>query len=128
VGGGAVTPTSLYRPDNSTTGAPVRLTPNSTPNDHYPSTNFKVLAPNLSAYGDSAINRQIKAFPAIDLARSSSIGRVEKHQGHTRVLKQEVGGRDRTYEGLTAASSHSAVFLTDLGEIPNWGAVGDDWR
>jgi hypothetical protein len=63
-----------------------------------------------------------------DLARSSSIGRVEKHQEHTRVLKQELGGRDRTCEELTAASSHFAVFLTDLGEIPNWGAVGDDCR
>jgi hypothetical protein len=25
-------------------------------------------------------------------------------------------------------SSHTAGFLTDLGEIPNWGAVGDDLR
>jgi hypothetical protein len=59
---------------------------------------------------------------------SSSIGWVEKHQEHTRVLKQEQGGRDRTYIGLATTSSHTAVFSTDLGEIPNWGAVGDDWR
>jgi hypothetical protein len=63
--GGAGTSASPYRPDNSTTGAPLRLTPNLTPNDHYPSTNFKVLAPNLSARGDSAINEQIEAFPVI---------------------------------------------------------------
>jgi hypothetical protein len=63
-----------------------------------------------------------------DLAWYSSIGRVEKHQEHTRVLKQELGGRDRTCEELTAMSSHFAVFLTDLGEILNWAAVGDDWR
>jgi hypothetical protein len=44
------------------------------------------------------------------------------------VLKQELGGRDRTCEELTAMSSHFAVFLTDLGEILNWAAVGDDWR
>jgi hypothetical protein len=36
------------------TGAQVCLTPNSTPNDHYPSINCKVLAPNLSVHGDSA--------------------------------------------------------------------------
>jgi hypothetical protein len=58
-------PASSYRPDNSTTGTLVRLTPNSTSNDHYPSTNFKVLAPNISAHGDSAINGQTEAFPVI---------------------------------------------------------------
>jgi hypothetical protein len=41
--GGAVAPASPYWPDNSTTGALERLTPNLTPNNHYPSTNFKVL-------------------------------------------------------------------------------------
>jgi hypothetical protein len=51
--GGAVAPASLYRPNNATTGAQVWLTPNSTPNDHYPSINCKVLAPNLSVHGDS---------------------------------------------------------------------------
>jgi hypothetical protein len=73
-----VTPASPYRLDNSTTGAPVRLTPNSTPNDHYPSTNFKVIAPNLSAHGDSVINGQTESFPVIlrvlaQLAGSRSI-------------------------------------------------------
>jgi hypothetical protein len=58
----------------------------------------------------------------------SSIGWVEKHQEHTRVLKQDRGGHDRTCRGLATASSHTTVFLTDLGEIPIWGAVGDDWR
>jgi hypothetical protein len=58
----------------------------------------------------------------------SSIGLVEKHQEHTRELKQERGGRERTYGELATTSSHTAVFLIDLGEIPNWGAVGDDWR
>jgi hypothetical protein len=63
--GGAAAPASLYRPRYAMTGALERLTPNSTPNNHYPSTNFKVLAPNLSAHGDSAINGQPKAFPVI---------------------------------------------------------------
>jgi hypothetical protein len=76
--GGAGTPVCPYRSDNSTTDAPVRLTPNLTPNDHYPSTNFKVLAPNLSTHGDSAINGQTEAFPVIQrvlaqLAGSRSI-------------------------------------------------------
>jgi hypothetical protein len=73
-----VTPASPYWPNNSTTDARVRLTPNSTPNDHYPSTNFKVLSPNLNTHGDSAINGEIEAFPVIQrvlaqLARSRSI-------------------------------------------------------
>jgi hypothetical protein len=60
------------------TGALERLTPNSTPNNHYPSTNFKALAPNLSAHGDSALNGQPDAFPVIlrvltQLAGSRSI-------------------------------------------------------
>jgi hypothetical protein len=63
--GGAVAPASLYRPRYAMTGAQEWLTPNSTPNNHFPSTNFKVLAPNLSAHGDSAINGQLKAFPMI---------------------------------------------------------------
>jgi hypothetical protein len=37
------------------TGAQKWLTPNSTSNNHFPSTNFKVLAPNLSAHGGRAI-------------------------------------------------------------------------
>jgi hypothetical protein len=52
----------------------------------------------------------------------SSIGRVEKHQEHTRELKQERGGRDQTCGELATASSRTAVFLTDLGKIPNCGA------
>jgi hypothetical protein len=52
--GGAVGPASQYWPENATTGAPVWLTPNSTPNDHYPSINCKVLAPNLSVHDDGA--------------------------------------------------------------------------
>jgi hypothetical protein len=63
--GGAAAPASPYQPDNSTTGALERLTPNLTPNNHYPSTNFKVLAPILSAHSDSAINGQTEAFPVI---------------------------------------------------------------
>jgi hypothetical protein len=54
VDGGAVALTSLYQPNNATTVAPVWLTPNSTPNDHFASINCKVLAPNLSIQGDSA--------------------------------------------------------------------------
>jgi hypothetical protein len=57
---------------------------------------------------------------------SSSIGWVEKHQEHIRELKQEQGGHDRTCGELSTASSHTAVFLIDLGEIPNWGAVLDN--
>jgi hypothetical protein len=54
--GGVVAPASLYRPRYSMTDALEWLTPNLTPNNHFPSTNFKVLAPNLSTHGGSAIN------------------------------------------------------------------------
>jgi hypothetical protein len=50
----AVASTSLYRPDNATTGAQVWLTPNLTPNDHFPSTNCTNLGRNLSVHGDGA--------------------------------------------------------------------------
>jgi hypothetical protein len=70
------------------------------------------------------MNRGVPGDPTC----SSSIGRVEKHQEHTRVLKQERGGCDRTYGELATASSDMAGFLTDLAKIPNWGAMGDDWR
>jgi hypothetical protein len=59
---------------------------------------------------------------------SSSIGWTGEHLQHTGLLKRERGGRGRTYSELATASSHTAVFLTDLGETPNWGAVGNDWR
>jgi hypothetical protein len=80
--GGAAAPASPYWPDDSTTDALERLTPNSTPNNHYPSINFKVLAPNLSAHGDSAINGLPEAFPLIlrvlaQLAGSRSITRTQ---------------------------------------------------
>ena len=76
--GGAAAPVSQDRLKNAMTGALERLTPNSTPNNHYPSTNFKVLAPNLSTHGDNAINGQPEAFPVIlcvlaQLAGSRSI-------------------------------------------------------
>jgi hypothetical protein len=70
------------------------------------------------------MNRGVPGDPTC----SSSIGRVEKHQEHTRGLKQERGGRDRTCGELATVSSHTAKFLTDLEEIPNWGVVRDDWR
>jgi hypothetical protein len=73
-----VAPASLYQSKNATTGASVWLTPNSTPNDHYPSINCKVLAPNLSVHGDSANYGRTEAFPMIlrvlaQLAGSRSI-------------------------------------------------------
>jgi hypothetical protein len=118
VHGGAAAPTSQDHPENAMTRVLVWLTPNSTPNDPFPSINCKILAPNHSVHNDSAIKRTNRGVPE-DLARSSSIGRVEKHQEHTRVLKQELGRHDRTCEELTLASSHNTVFLIDLGEIPN---------
>jgi hypothetical protein len=52
VDGGAAAPASLYRPENTMTGALVRLTPNSAPNNHNPSINCGVLTINRSVHGD----------------------------------------------------------------------------
>jgi hypothetical protein len=76
--GRAVAPASLYWPENTTTGAQVWLTPNSTPNDYYPSNNCKVLAPNLSVHGESANYGWTETFSVIlrvlaQLAGSRSI-------------------------------------------------------
>jgi hypothetical protein len=59
---------------------------------------------------------------------SSLIGRVEKHQGHIRVLKKESRGHERTCSTLATASSLSTVLWTDLGEVSNWRALVDDLR
>jgi hypothetical protein len=59
---------------------------------------------------------------------SSLIGRVEEHQGHIRVLKQESRGHERTCSTLTTARSLRAVLWTDFGEISNWRALVEDLR
>jgi hypothetical protein len=59
---------------------------------------------------------------------SSLIGRVKKHQGHIRVLKQESRGHERTCSTLATTSSLSTVLWTDLGEVSNWRALVDDLR
>jgi hypothetical protein len=41
------------------------LTLNLTPNNHFPSTNFKVLGLILFAHGGNAINGQLEVFPVI---------------------------------------------------------------
>jgi hypothetical protein len=65
------------------------------------------------------MNRGVPSDPTC----SSSIGRVEKHQEHTREMKQERGGHDRTCGELATAISHTTVFLTDLGE----SQIGELW-
>ena len=63
-----------------------------------------------------------------DLAQSSLIGRVEEHQENIRALKREIREHERTWNELATARSHRSVFLSDLGEIPNWGVLVDDSR
>jgi hypothetical protein len=115
--GAARSPASLPWSENAMTSTPVWLTPNSTPNDHYPSINCKVLAPNFSAHGGSEqwTNRGVPGDPTC----SSPIGWFEKHHEHIGMLKQGRGRHDRTCGELATASSHTTVFLIDLGEIPN---------
>jgi hypothetical protein len=56
------------------------------------------------------------------------IGRVKKHQGHIRVLKQENNEYERTCSMLATTRSLRAVLWTDLGEVSNWRALVDDLR
>jgi hypothetical protein len=74
VDGGAVAPASQDRPENVMTRIPLWLTPNSTPYVPFPSINYKVLAPNFSVHGDSAINGQTEAFPVILRVLAQLIG------------------------------------------------------
>jgi hypothetical protein len=59
---------------------------------------------------------------------SGLIGRVEKHQGHIRVLKEESRGHELTCSTLATTSSLSTMLWTDLGEVSNWRALVDDLR
>jgi hypothetical protein len=63
-----------------------------------------------------------------DLRGSSLIGRVEKHQWHIRVLKQESRGHDRTWSALATVGAFSRRRKTDLGEVSNSGALVNNWR
>jgi hypothetical protein len=58
-----------------------------------------------------------------DLARSSSIERVEEHQENIRILKQESKEHERTWNELVTVRLLCAVFRTNLGEIPYWGSL-----
>jgi hypothetical protein len=63
-----------------------------------------------------------------DLARSSLIKRVEEHQGHVWVLKQESREQDRTWSALTAVRPFSRRRKTNLGEVSNSGALVSNRR
>jgi hypothetical protein len=63
-----------------------------------------------------------------DLARSSLIERVEEHQGHIRVLKQEGRGQDRTWSALATVRPSLRRRKIDLGEVSNSGALVSNWR
>jgi hypothetical protein len=58
-----------------------------------------------------------------DLARSSLIKRVEEHQGHVWVLKQESREQDRTRSALATVRPFSRRRKTNLGEVSNSGAL-----
>jgi hypothetical protein len=120
-------PLSLYWPDPATTGAPVRQTPNSTLLNHFPSLNFTNEALHQLVHGDSVNNRMSERVPG-DLGPPSLIGWVSEYQEQVRVLKQEDSEHEWTWNSLATARSHRSVFLVDLGEIPNWGALVDDLR
>jgi hypothetical protein len=63
-----------------------------------------------------------------NLAQSSLIERVEEHQGHVRVLKQESRGQDRTWSALATVRPSLRRRKTDLGEVSNLGALVSNWR
>jgi hypothetical protein len=63
--GGVVAPASLYRPRYAMTGALEQLTPNSTPNNHFPSINCANPGRNLSIHNDGGNREQFDVFLAI---------------------------------------------------------------
>jgi hypothetical protein len=63
--GGVVAPASLYRPRYTMTGALEQLTPNSTPNNHFPSINCANPGRNLSVHDDDGNREQFDVFLAI---------------------------------------------------------------
>jgi hypothetical protein len=63
--GGAAALGSLYRLENAMVMLLHCTTLNSTPNDHFPSLNCKVLAHNHSVHGDGANRGQSMVFPVI---------------------------------------------------------------
>jgi hypothetical protein len=63
--GGGVAPASLYLPRYAMTGAPVWMTLNSTPNDHFPSINCTNPGRNLSVHDDGGNREQFDLFLAI---------------------------------------------------------------
>jgi hypothetical protein len=115
--GGAVAPASIPWPEDATVMLLLCLTPNSNPGDKNPSTNCTVLGRELSVHGDGAPRTIRSVLDA--LAWSSSIGWVDNHLQHTGMWKRERGGRERTYSELATMSTHTVVFLSNLGEIPN---------
>jgi hypothetical protein len=109
------------------TSALVRWTPNRTPPRHFPSINFTNEAWNQSAHGNNANNRTTTCVPD-DLRQLSSIKLVGEYWGYIRTLKR--GGRryEQTWDALATTRSNCSGFLRDLGEIPNWGVLGEDLR
>jgi hypothetical protein len=67
--GGAVAPASLYRPRYAMTGALEQLTPNSTPNTHFPSINCVNPGQNLSVHDNGGNREQFDVFLAIQGSR-----------------------------------------------------------
>jgi hypothetical protein len=63
--GGAVAPTSLYRPEHAKAKLLTWSKSNSTSGNPNPSTNCEVLAQNFSAHGDGANRGQPEVFPVI---------------------------------------------------------------
>jgi hypothetical protein len=64
--GGAVAPANLYRPGYAMTGALEQLTPNSTPNNYFPSINCANPGQNLSVHDDGGNREQFDVFLAIE--------------------------------------------------------------
>jgi hypothetical protein len=63
--GGVVAPASLYRPRYTKNGALEQLTPNSTPNNHFPFINCANPGRNLSVHDDGGNREQVDVFLAI---------------------------------------------------------------
>jgi hypothetical protein len=76
------------------TGAPTWLTPNSILKTRFPSLNFTIRAPKLSAHVSVQYKNNTECSRRFN--RFYLIGWVGEHQGHTRILKQKSRGHEGT--------------------------------
>jgi hypothetical protein len=71
--------------------------------------------------------RAIKRVPC-DLRGPSPIGRVGEHQENPRMLKQDSGEHEQTWDSLTTMRAFSRWWKHSLAEMSNSWSLVNNWR